>query len=295
MRPVPGPEREGACLAAATGRRPAQGHPAHDRAMMAQGGRSGPISGRMTGIAHLPPPPLRPDLPPIARPALFLDFDGTLVEIAPTPDAVRVPPGLPPLLQALAARLGGALAVVSGRPLRDLDRFLPVPIAKAGDHGAALRADPAAPAECPDLPSPPPAWRARAAALLTAFPGTLIEDKAHGFVLHYRLAPEAGPAARDLLSALVAEAPDAFTLLEARMAWEVKPRGPSKAGAVRAMMARPPFAGRVPVFIGDDVTDEEGMDAARALGGHGLRLQDAFGTPGALRAWLAEACGCPPG
>jgi len=230
-----------------------------------------------------------PDRQPIACAALFLDFDGTLVDIAPRPDAVHVPPELPPLLLDLAAGLGGALAVVSGRPLRDLDHFLPVPIAKAGDHGAALRADPAAPAERPDLPAPPPDWRARAAALVAGNPGALIEDKAHGFVLHYRLAPELGPEAKALLSALVGQAPDDFTLLEARMAWEVRPRGPSKGSAVRKLMARPPFAGRVPVFIGDDVTDEEGMAACRDLGGQGMRLQDAFGTPSALRAWLMEA------
>jgi trehalose 6-phosphate phosphatase len=238
----------------------------------------------------LPPPPLLPGHPAVDDAALFLDFDGTLVEIAERPDAVRVPDSLPPLLLRLAGELGGALAVVSGRPLRDLDFFLPVPIAKAGDHGAALRPDPDAPAEVPDLPSPPLDWRRRALPWVERHPGALVEDKAHGFVLHYRQAPEAGPEARAIMDSLVAEAPDLFTLLEARMAWELRPRGPSKASAVRGLMARPPFAGRVPVFIGDDVTDEEGMEACRAFGGHGFRLQDAFGTPAALRAWLARAC-----
>ncbi|MBV1799080.1 trehalose-phosphatase [Siccirubricoccus sp. G192] len=243
----------------------------------------------MQGPLLLPPPPLLPGLGPVRDAALFLDFDGTLVEIAPRPDAVRVPPTLPPLLLRLAEGLGGALAVVSGRPLRDLDHFLPVPIPKAGDHGAALRPVPDAPALVPDLPHPPVAWRARATALLESHPGTLIEDKEHGFVLHYRLAPAAGPEAQVLLAALVAEDPLAFTLLEARMAWEVRPRGASKATAVRALMARPPFTGRVPVFIGDDVTDEEGMEACRSFGGHGFRLDDAFGSPAALRDWLARA------
>ncbi|MBW8271417.1 trehalose-phosphatase [Caldovatus sp. SYSU G05006] len=240
----------------------------------------------------LPPGASPPGLPPAA--ALFLDFDGTLVEIAPVPDAVRVPPGLLPVLDRLARRLEGALAVVSGRPIADLDRFLPLPIVKVGDHGATLRLGPAAPAIGPNLPLPPPAWRARAADLAARFPGMLLEDKAHGFVLHYRLAgPEAGEAARALLSALVAEDPARFTLLSARKAWEVRPRGVSKASAVAALMARPPFAGRVPVFIGDDATDEEGMAAARAAGGLGLRLQEAFGTPARLRAWLAAAAGAP--
>ena len=241
----------------------------------------------------LPPPPLSPDVGPIADAALFLDFDGTLVEIAPRPDAVQVQPGLPRLLQSIATGLNGALAIVSGRPLRDLDRFLPVPLAMAGDHGATLRPVPGQPPESPDLPHAPAAWRDRAAALLEQFPGTLIEDKEHGFVVHYRLAPTAGPAAKALLDGLIEGAGPGggFTLLEARMAWEVRPRGASKGTAVRSLMARAPFAGRRPVFIGDDVTDEEGMAVAREHGGLGLRLQDAFGEPEALREWLAR---CAP-
>ena len=235
----------------------------------------------------LPPPPLLPDQAPVGRAALFLDFDGTLVEIAPRPDAVLVPPGLPGLLLRLRAGLGGGLAVVSGRPLADLDHFLPVPLAKAGDHGATIRLAPELPAEDPPLPVPPVAWRLQAMALAMAHPGMLVEEKTHGFAVHYRLAPDAGPAAEALLAGLVADSP--FQLLAARMAWEVRPRGPSKGSAVRRLMQDPAFAGRVPVFIGDDVTDEEGMDAARALGGLGWQLQDAFGTPAALRGWLAEA------
>lgn len=237
----------------------------------------------------LPPPPRVPGLGPIATAALFLDFDGTLVEIAPTPDAVAVPDHLPGLLQQLAEGLGGALAVVSGRALADLDHFLPVPIPKAGDHGASLRPDPLQPAILPKLPSPPPEWRARADALVARHPGALVEDKTHGFVVHYRQAPELGPEAEALLAAMVAEDPLAFTLLEARMAWELRPRGASKATAVHELMALAPFAGRIPVFIGDDVTDEEGMDAARSFGGQGWRLDDMFGTPQVLREWLAEA------
>ncbi|MBK1661060.1 trehalose-phosphatase [Paracraurococcus ruber] len=234
-----------------------------------------------------------PGLGPIGRAALLLDFDGTLVEIAPRPDAVRVPPDLPGLLHRLSGALQGALAIVSGRPLRDLDQFLPVPLAMAGDHGASLRPEPGRPALDPDLPNPPAAWRARAAALVAAHPGALIEDKDHGFVVHYRQAPDLGPAAEALLASLVAEDAGAFTLLEARMAWEVKPRGASKGTATAALMGRPPFQGRVPVFIGDDVTDEEGMAVARRLGGFGFRLQDAFGTPAALRDWLASAVAPP--
>jgi trehalose 6-phosphate phosphatase len=244
----------------------------------------------MSGLT-LPPPPLLPDQAPVGRAALFLDFDGTLVEIAPRPDAIRVPAGLPALLLRLRAELEGALAVVSGRPLRELDHYLPVPLAKAGDHGAAIRVDPGLPAEAPTLPVPPDAWRQQAMALALMHPGVLVEPKTHGFALHYRQAPEAGAPAHALLAALVLDSP--FQLLAARKAWEVRPRGPSKASAVRRLMQSPAFVGRLPVFIGDDVTDEEGMDAARALGGFGWQVQDAFGSPAALRGWLAQALAAP--
>lgn len=237
----------------------------------------------------LPPPPRVPGLGPIADAALFLDFDGTLVEIAPRPDAVIVPEPLPGLLRRLNEGLGGALAVVSGRALSALDHFLPVPIPKAGDHGASLRPDPFAPPLLPDFADVPPAWRAAADALVASHPGALVEDKAHGFVIHFRQAPDLDAEARALLAGFVAEQPQSFDLLEARMAWELRPRGASKGTAVHALMARAPFAGRTPIFIGDDVTDEEGMEAARSHGGHGWRLDDMFGTPQVLREWLAEA------
>jgi trehalose 6-phosphate phosphatase len=229
------------------------------------------------------------DAPALApeRVALFLDFDGTLVEIAPRPDAVTVPEGLATLLGRLADRLDGALAVVSGRPLEELEALLPLDLPMAGDHGATLRPAPGAAVERLDLPRPPPDWQRAAEALAAAHPGALVEPKSHGFVLHYREAPEAGPPARALLDGLIADN-GAFVLMPARMAWEVKPTAVSKATAVAGLMARAPFAGRMPVFVGDDVTDEAGMAAARAAGGLGLRLQDAFGEPAALRAWLAR-------
>jgi trehalose 6-phosphate phosphatase len=229
------------------------------------------------------------DASPIApdRAALFLDFDGTLVEIAPRPEAVVVPQGLPALLHSLAARLEGALAIVSGRPLSQLDALLPVPLAMAGDHGASLRLTPGGAVESLPLPSPPPEWRERAERFAAGYEGVLIEPKAHGFVVHYRLAPPAGEPARALLDELIADNGD-FVMMPARMAWEVKPTAISKATAVAGFMARPPFAGRTPVYVGDDVTDEAGMAAARAAGGIGLKLQDAFGTPAVFREWLAR-------
>jgi trehalose 6-phosphate phosphatase len=235
------------------------------------------------------PPSQAPGLPPDFDPrhaALFLDFDGTLVDIAPTPDTVQVPQGLPDLLARLAARLDGALAIVSGRTLAELDHFLPGPLAKAGEHGAALRLRPDAPVIATLLPAPPASWAARAAELAECFPGVLVEPKAHGLAIHYRLAPEAERDAGRLAHALVEERPDTYLVMPAHMAFEIKPRAVSKGTVVASLLGRAPFAGRVPVFVGDDVTDEAGMAAARAAGGFGLRMQDTFRTPEAFRAWL---------
>lgn len=217
--------------------------------------------------------------------ALFLDFDGTLVDIAPRPEAVAVPSDLPLLLTSLASRLGGALCIVSGRPLAQLEAYLPGSLSMAGEHGATLRLANATPTRRRHLPTPPATWLCRAEALASGFPGAMLERKAHGFVLHYRLAPEAATIARDVLERMVATRDD-FVVMPARMAWEVKPIAVSKGHVVVDAMAEHPFAGRRPIFIGDDVTDEAGFEAARVAGGMGLRLQHSFGTPAALRDWL---------
>ena len=234
-----------------------------------------------------------PGLP--ARAALLLDLDGTLLDIAPTPAAVVVPPDLPATLRRLRAALDGALAVVSGRPVEQIEALLgDAPCAVAGEHGGAIRHHPGAALERPDLPALPPSWTEQAGRIAALYRGVLLERKAHGFVLHYRLDPAAGPALhRAILSILerAGEAGAAFAVTPAHMAWELRPRGADKGRAVRSLMARPPFAGRVPVYVGDDVTDEDGMAAARDLGGIGLRVQEAFGDAAGVRAWLAASTG----
>ena len=232
-----------------------------------------------------------PRLPPNA--ALLLDLDGTLLDIAPTPDSVVVPPELPGHLRALRDRLSGALAVVTGRPIAQVDQLLgDAPRAVAGEHGGAIRHAPGLAVEYAALAEPPVDWVAEAERLAGATPGVLLERKQRGFVLHYRLAPEAGPALQRAMLAMLAGHTDRFTLMAAHMAWEMKPIGADKATAVAAIMARPPFAGRTPVYIGDDVTDEDGMAAARDLGGLGWRVQEIFGDAGGVRAWLTrEAAG----
>jgi trehalose 6-phosphate phosphatase len=228
-----------------------------------------------------------PTLPPNA--ALLLDMDGTLIDIARTPDSVFVPPELPPVLRRLRARLGDALAVVTGRPIDQIDALMPdTPFAVAGEHGAAIRHAPGNPIVRADLANPPAAWLEEAERVAAATEGVLLERKAHGFVLHYRMAPVAGAMLRAALDRMLAGHTDRFTIMSALMAWEVKPIGADKATAGTALMAQPPFVGRVPVYIGDDVTDEDGMRAARALGGLGWRVQDVFTDAAGVRAWLAR-------
>ncbi len=231
--------------------------------------------------------PLPSGLPPFGRAALLLDLDGTLLDLAPTPDAVVVPPGLVADLRRLRAALDGALAVVTGRPVAQVDALLDdAPHAVAGEHGGAIRHAPGRATQRAVLPSPPPEWLPAAAALAEQHPGTLLEQKARGFVLHFRAAPAHGPALRQALSALVQDTPG-FAVMQAHMAWEVKPLGADKGTAVAALMQEAPFASRLPVFIGDDVTDEDGMAAARRMGGAGLRVDDTFSSAQAVRDWLA--------
>ena len=236
------------------------------------------------------PPPPPPPLPPPSGAALLLDLDGTVLDIAPTPDAVVVPPGLLDALTRLRAHLGGALAVVTGRPVEQIDALLgPVPYAVAGEHGGAIRHAPGAGSVRAALPEPPAEWVASAQRLADAHPGVLLERKKRGFVLHYRLAPHLGPMLHEAALELIRPGAAHFGLMAAHVAWEVRPRGADKGSAVLAVMAQAPFSGRRPLFIGDDVTDEDGIRAAQSLGGAGLRVPEAFGDAAGVRAWLVAS------
>lgn len=206
------------------------------------------------------------------RIALYLDFDGTLVAIAPRPDAVVVPTGLPDLLDRLARRLGGALAVVSGRPVAELDGFLaPSRLPSAGVHGLEWRLSGRDRVEQAIPPAGLAAVRDALAAAPIAEGGVRIEDKGLSIALHYREAPNREPALADLAERLVAAHPD-LALLAGKMVFEIKPAGISKASAVRRFQAAHPFAGRMPVVIGDDVTDEDAIRAAVEEGGFGIKV-----------------------
>jgi trehalose 6-phosphate phosphatase len=242
----------------------------------------------MTDLPRPPRAPLHTRLPALERAALLLDLDGTLLDIAPTPDSVVVPDGLIGALLTWRTRLGGALAVVSGRPIDQIDALLPdVPTAVAGEHGGAIRHRPDGPIERPWLPELPAAWLATAEQLAAAHPGALLEVKRRGFAMHFRAAPDHGPALGAALAALIEPRRGDFVLLAAHMAWEVRPLGAHKGTAVHRLMERAPFAGRLPVFVGDDVTDEDGIAEACRKGGAGLRVPEAFGDAAGVRAWLS--------
>ncbi|MEN3167459.1 trehalose-phosphatase [Gluconobacter sp. OJB] len=223
-----------------------------------------------------------------SRAALLLDFDGTLVDIAPTPEGVRVPEGLTADLLRLRDMLDGALAIITGRPIAQIDHFLPgIPYAVAGEHGVAVRPAPDQDVRQRVLPLVPPDWTATSAELADRYPGASIEHKKAGMVLHYRRAPEAESAFRNLTAAWPVES-HGFHLQDAQMAIELRPLGIDKGKALEELMAEPPFRGRLPLFAGDDVTDRDGVRAARHMGGAGWLIPDDFPDAATFRRWLHE-------
>lgn len=239
----------------------------------------------------LDPPPGLCDLAADGPLALFLDFDGTLVEIAATPDGIAVPEQLGDHLFALAARLEGRLALVSGRAIADLERHLgPLRIARAGSHGAAReRADGST---LGALAQALPEGAMAALRDFAAAHGFALEEKQHGAALHYRARPELEPHGVRFAEALARS--HALEVKRGKSVIELVRPGASKAGAVRAFMQEPPFAGSRPVFIGDDITDEDGFAAAAEAGGFGILVGDRSPTaaryqlpdPAAVHDWL---------
>lgn len=219
--------------------------------------------------------------------ALFLDLDGTLIDFAPRPEAAFAPSGLPAALLAAAAVLGGAVAIVSGRPVAMIDELLaPARLPAAGCHGAELRVLAAGPTQ--RLVREPSSRLLAAGEAIAAASGLLLETKPSGLALHYRATPDRAREARDAAEALLAEAGPEYELMPAVLAFELRPRGFDKGMAVRTLMGAAPFAGRRPVFVGDDVTDADGVAAASAMGGAGVLLgRDVQAGPAQVRAWLA--------
>lgn len=229
--------------------------------------------------AALPPEPARDW-------ALFLDLDGTLLDLAATPDAVVVPTDLVTDLLAAARALGGALAIVSGRDLGEIDTLLtPLRLPGAGEHGAVVRLPDGARDEV-ELKVPDD-WTSALRGLQETCPGVMMELKPHNVVAHFRNAPAHEATVRRMAKELVSRDSESFELLDAKMAVEIRPKQVSKARAVDRLMTVPPFRGRVPVFVGDDATDEDGFDAAIEHGGIALDVALFFdGRPHEVRAWL---------
>jgi len=214
--------------------------------------------------------------------ALFLDIDGTLVDLAETPDAIIVPEDLPANLDQISKKLGGALALVTGRALPYADRlFAPYRFPIAGLHGAEQRmADGTI-----DRVEATPEFEVLKARLFTEtaqWPGILIEDKGAAVGAHYRQAPERQADLEALMEDAAGEAGEAFTLQRGKMVIELRPARASKGEALRAYLETPPFAGRLPIAIGDDLTDEAMFAAANALGGHSVRIGGEILPDGAL-------------
>ncbi len=202
--------------------------------------------------------------------ALFLDFDGTMVDIAPLPHAVHVPEPLIATLRALHTQLHGAVAVISGRPIAQIDAFLtPLQLAVAGVHGAERRTGSGELVLADTHPLDQVEQVARA--LAAKYPGLLVESKRGSLALHYRQAPELEELCLEAMQAAVDTSPG-VTLLRGKMVAEAKPGGASKGLAIEAYLQEPPFAGRTPVFIGDDVTDEAGFSTVQRLGGTGVKV-----------------------
>ncbi|MBI1209963.1 MAG: trehalose-phosphatase [Alphaproteobacteria bacterium] len=225
---------------------------------------------------------------PTANWALFLDLDGTLLDIAPAPDAVAVPEGLVEDLGAVSRALHGALAIVSGRPLGEVDRLLaPLKIPAAGEHGAVIRLPNGV---CEEMDGKiPPEWVEALLAASVRMPGVLIERKAHSVVAHYRGAPNHEDELRQIASRLAGSVPEHFEVLEAKMAFEIRSRDITKGRAVERLMQCEPFRGRMPVFVGDDVTDHDGFRAAEAMGGLAVDVFQRFaGRPKEVRDWLKQ-------
>jgi len=232
--------------------------------------------------------------------SLFLDVDGTLVELQETPAEVVVGEPLKTLLTEVSRRLQGAVALVSGRSIETLDAlFEPLVFPAAGLHGVERRS---ASGERRGASYPDPSL-SDARLALTAFveshPGTLLEDKGRALALHFRLAPQFETRARQAVAALVRPLAPAYHVQEGKMVLEIKPHGFTKATAIEEFLGEAPFVGRTPVVVGDDLTDQAGFRLIEALGGisiavgHRLQGQWRFDNPAAVRHWLAAIAALP--
>jgi trehalose 6-phosphate phosphatase len=229
--------------------------------------------------------------------AILLDIDGTLLDLAPTPREVWVPPGLATTLNRLLQKTSGALALVSGRSLNDIDLiFAPELFPAVGGHGAEMRLT-TTNSEVVATRAPPmdKELKRRLAAIAKLSPGILLEDKGYSLALHYRLAPHAEQAIYEAVSLIRADLPDApIEVMPGKCVCEIKHSGFSKASGVIELMRHDPFKGRRPIFVGDDVTDESVFAIMPDFGGLAFSVgrrttgvTGHFDDPREVREWLA--------
>ncbi len=236
-------------------------------------------------------------VPHLSETAILLDIDGTLLDLAPTPREVWVPPGLAKTLGRLMERTSGALALVSGRSLNDIDLiFAPDQFPAIGGHGAEMRLSTDREAVAAHAPPMDKELKRRLAAIAKLSPGILLEDKGYSLALHYRLAPHAEKAIYEAVSLIRADLPNApIEVLPGKSVCEIKHSGFNKASGVQELMTHEPFKGRRPLFIGDDVTDEtvfaimpdlKGLAFSVGRRAHGVAGH--FDEPSDVRAFLAR-------
>jgi trehalose 6-phosphate phosphatase len=236
-------------------------------------------------------------VPHLSETAILLDIDGTLLDLAPTPREVWVPPGLAKTLNRLWARTDGALALVSGRSLNDIDLiFAPQQFPAVGGHGAEMRIAGDSEAVATHAPPMDKELKRRLAAIARLSPGILLEDKGYSLALHYRLAPHAEEAIYAAVSLIRADLPNApIEVLPGKCVCEIKHAGFTKATGVLELMTHEPFRGRRPLFIGDDVTDEsvfgimpdfDGL--AFSVGRRAKGVAGHFDAPDDVRQFLAH-------
>jgi trehalose 6-phosphate phosphatase len=230
-----------------------------------------------------------------AHDALLLDIDGTLLDIAMTPEAVVIPDSLRAALNTLGPKLGGALAFCSGRTLAAVDAlFAPLKLAAIGSHGAELRAAPDAPIQ-PEAEPLSDDIKRRFADIAALEPGVRVEDKNYTLAFHYREAPQREADLLRVLTERLAALPPGYEFLRGKAIVELKRVGFNKGSGVRALMTHAPFTGRRPVFAGDDRTDEDVMAVLADFDGIGISVgreldgaQYETGSPTDMRAWLAQ-------
>lgn len=235
----------------------------------------------------------KPAPPPSLDWCLFLDVDGTLVELTDSPFDTQTSGELKTLLKEVSERLSGALALVSGRSIEYLDAlFAPLRLPSAGLHGVERRKASGVMHGASFHDSQLDRARAALVDLVEAHPGTILEDKGRTVAVHYRMAPQSEPAVWESVLAIAATLGTNYHVQAGNMMLEIKPRGFTKGGAIRAFMQEPPFSGRTPVFVGDDLTDLDGFRVVETYGGIsigvGERVQGQchLDDPGAVRRWL---------